>query len=383
MQTLDRQTLIDLCVGATVLGTGGGGSPELGIQLLEAALDAGLGIRLVSAQEVPEDGIVVMPAFVGSIAPGAKDERYRRAMREKILTAESPLLVGLRMLEGHLGSRAFAALPVEAGGLNTAVAAILGALAGVPFVDGDTIGRAKPELEMGTYALAGIPLAPMALCDVWNNRALVLQTESFRSAEQIARALSVVGGGTVTVRCPVNGAQLRKIVVAGTVSKAITIGRQLREARAAGRDPVGAVIQAAGGVRLFHGRVSRLTWEDRAGFMWGDYWLEGLGAWRGHTLRVWLKNENELSWLDDQPYVMTPDLLCAVEAPTGAPFTNSSLREGLEMVVFGVAAAPAWRTAEGLALAGPRHFGFDLPYQPLESVAASCGPRSIGPIEKE
>ncbi|HTU03084.1 MAG TPA: DUF917 domain-containing protein, partial [Candidatus Sulfotelmatobacter sp.] len=216
-----------------------------------------------------------------------------------------------------------------------------------------------------------IPLAPMALCDVWGNRALVMQTESFRAAEQIARALSVVGGGTVTVRCPVTGAQLRRLVVAGTVSKAIAIGQCLREARATGRDPVTAVIQAAGGRWLFHGRVSRLTWEDRAGFMWGDYWLEGLGRSTGCTLRIWLKNENELSWLDDRPYVTTPDLLCAVEATTGEPFTNSSLREGLEMVVFGVPAAPAWRTPEGLALAGPRHFGFDLPYQAMESLVAS------------
>ncbi len=370
MLTLDRQALRDLCIGATVLGTGGGGSPDLGIQLLEAALDAGLTIRMIPAGDVPDDGITVMPAFVGSIAPGAKDDRYRRAMREKLLTPESPLLIGLRMLETHIGRRAFAALAVEIGGLNTAVAAILGALAGIPFVDGDTIGRAKPELEMGTYALRSIPLPPMALCDVWGNRALVVQTESFRSAEQIARALSVIGGGTVTVRCPVSGRDLRGIVVAGTVSKAMAIGRRLREGQATGGEPVNAVIHAAGGTWLFQGRVSRLTWEDRAGFMWGDYWLEGTGRSEGHTLRIWLKNENEISWLDERPYVTTPDLLCAVEAKTGRPFTNSALREGLEMVVFGVPAAPVWRTPEGLALAGPKHFDFDLPYRPMEEIVA-------------
>jgi DUF917 family protein len=368
MITLDRQALTDLCMGATVLGTGGGGSPELGIQLLEATLGAGRSIRLASPAEVPDDAIVVMPSFVGSIAPGAKDDRYRQAMREKILTPESPLLIGLRMLESHLGSAAFATLAVEMGGLNTAVAAVLGALAGIPFVDGDTIGRAKPELEMGTYALLDIPLAPMALCDVWGNRALVIQTESFRAAEQIARALAVVGGGTVNVRCPMNGKDLRRMVVEGTVSKALAIGRLLREARATGQDPVEAIIKAAGGTWLFQGKLSRLTWEDRGGFMWGDYWLQGAGRSEGHTLRIWLKNENEISWLDEQPVVMTPDLLCAVEAKTGRPFTNSALREGLEMVVFGVPADPIWRTPAGLALTGPKHFDFDLTYRPMEEV---------------
>jgi DUF917 family protein len=67
---------------------------------------------------------------------------------------------------------------------------------------------------------------------------------------------------------------------------------------------------------------------------------------------------------------MTPDLLCAVEADTGRPFTNSALRQGLEMVVFGVPADPMWRTPEGLALAGPAHFDFDLPYRAMETLIA-------------
>ncbi|HXZ43444.1 MAG TPA: DUF917 domain-containing protein [archaeon] len=371
MIALDRQALTDLCMGATVLGTGGGGSPVLGIQLLEAMLDGGKSVQLASPEEVPDGAIVVMPSFVGSIAPGPKDDRYRQAMREKILTPDSPLLVGLHMLEAHLGSEAFATLAVEMGGLNTAVAGVLAALAGIPFVDGDTIGRAKPELEMGTYTLSGIPLAPMALCDVWGNRVLVVQTESSRAAEQIARALSVVGGGTVNVRCPVTGKDLRRMVVRGTVSKAIGIGRRLREACAIGQDPVAAIIEEASGTWLFQGRVSRFTGEDRGGFLWGDYWLQGTGRSEGHTLRIWLKNENELSWLDDQPFVMTPDLLCAVETKTGQPFTNSDLREGLEMVVFGVPADPIWRTPEGLALTGPEHFNFDLTYQPMEEVLSA------------
>ena len=37
----DKQDIVDMCIGATVLGTGGGGSPELGISLLNDAYDAG------------------------------------------------------------------------------------------------------------------------------------------------------------------------------------------------------------------------------------------------------------------------------------------------------------------------------------------------------
>jgi uncharacterized protein len=153
----------------------------------------------------------------------------------------------------------------------------------------------------------------------------------------------------------------------------MAIGRAFREARARGTDGVDAILQASGGIRLFEGTLAKLSWEDRGGFMWGDYWLQGTGPDRGRTLRVWLKNENEISWLDDRPFVMTPDLLCAVEAGTGRPFTNSELAEGKPMVVFGIPADPIWRTPEGLALTGPGHFGFDLTYHPLEELAAGPG----------
>jgi DUF917 family protein len=55
--------------------------------------------------------------------------------------AAASFLIGLRTLEAHLEAPAFAALAVEMGGLKTAVAAVLEALAGILFVDGGTIGR--------------------------------------------------------------------------------------------------------------------------------------------------------------------------------------------------------------------------------------------------
>ena len=188
------------------------------------------------------------------------------------------------------------------------------------------------------------------------------------------RALAVIGGGTVTVRCPVRGRALRQMVIGGTVSKAIAIGEALRHARERGADPVAAQVQAAGGARLFEG-ACWIVWPGRteADSCGASTGCAGRGRTEGHTLRVWLKNENEVSWRDDRPFVMTPDLLCAVEARTGQPFTNSQLREGLAMVVFGVPADPIWRTPEGLALTGPRHFGFDLPYRPMEEVLAGRG----------
>jgi DUF917 family protein len=208
----------------------------------------------------------------------------------------------------------------------------------------------------------------MVLTDMRGNSILVKKAASFRDAERIARALAVIGGGTTTVRCPVKGDVLKRTIIPGGVSKAIEIGRALREAESRHQDPVPAVIQAAGGREFFRGEVNRFEWEDRDGFLWGTIIVQGEGRHRGHELKVWLKNENLLSWLDGKPYVLTPDLICILDAGTGRPITNSDMQEGRKIVVFGIPSHPFWRTKEAIDLVSPKHFDFDIPYAPMEQV---------------
>jgi len=37
-------------------------------------------------------------------------------------------------------------------------------------------------------------------------------------------------------------------------------------------------------------------------------------------------------------------------------------------VVVGVRAEDIWRTEKGLKLLGPRHFGYNIPYKPIEEI---------------
>ena len=85
---LNKTDISDLCLGTTVLGTGGRGSPELGFLILSRLLEMGTEIRLISVKEVPDDEIVVHPAMIGSIAPSKIDKNL--------------LLCGLSMREGDL-----------------------------------------------------------------------------------------------------------------------------------------------------------------------------------------------------------------------------------------------------------------------------------------
>jgi hypothetical protein len=365
---LDKDDIFDLCIGATVLGTGGGGSPELGLSILNQLLDMGKEIKLISVEEVPDDEIVVHPAMVGSIAPSQGVKREDDKYIAKVISEKGPLLSGLRTLEEVLSRKIYATMPVELGGYNTPVAAVLAALAGLPFVDGDTIGRAKPELMMQTYTIHNIPFTPMVIADMKGNSVLVRKVASFRDAERIARALAVVGGGTTVVRCPVRGDVLKKTIIPGGVTKAIGIGRAWRKADERQEDPVQPVIQASDGREFFRGEVDQFEWEDRDGFMWGTITVRGEGRYKGHELKVWFKNENLLSWLDGNPYILTPDLICILDTKTGRAITNSNMKEGRGIVVFGIPSHPFWRTKETIDLVSPKHFDFDIPYTPMEKV---------------
>jgi len=365
---LSKVDISDLCVGTTVLGTGGGGSPELGLFILNRLLGMGKEIRLISVEEVPDDEIVVHPAMVGSIAPSKGKTMELEEYCSKIISNEGPLLTGLKTLEEALSEKVYATVPVELGGYNTPVAAILGALADVSFVDGDTIGRAKPELMMQTYTIHNVPMTPMVLTDMKGNSVLVRKVASFKDAERIARAMAVVGGGTTAVRCPVKGDVFKRTIIPGGVSKAIEIGRALREAEEHYEDPVQAVIGASGGIEFFRGTVKQFEWEDRDGFLWGTMTVKGEDRYKKHELKVWLKNENLLSWLDRKPYVLTPDLICILDAKTGRPITNSNMKEGRKIVVFGISCHPFWRTKEAIDLVSPKHFDFDISYTPMEKV---------------
>ena len=101
--------------------------------------------------------------------------------------------------------------------------------------------------------------------------------------------------------------------------------------------------------------------------------IDGKNVFRyaGHTYKVFVKNENIVSWLDGKPDVMSPDLICNLDPKTGDTVFGQGLgaypAEG-ENAMIAIPASPLWRTPRGVEVLGPRHFGFDFDYIPLEEL---------------
>jgi hypothetical protein len=65
---------------------------------------------------------------------------------------------------------------------------------------------------------------------------------------------------------------------------------------------------------------------------------------------------------------MVPDLISVLDLESGLPITTEGLRYGNRAIVVGSPCNPKWRTKEGLELVGPRYFGYDFDYTPLEGL---------------
>jgi hypothetical protein len=178
------------------------------------------------------------------------------------------------------------------------------------------------------------------------------------------------GGGCLTMGSPIRGKDLKDSIVRNSVSGSIKLGRSIKEANIKGKDPVDAAVKALGGLLLFRGKVTYFKREERGGFMWGEHRYEGTGDYAKQKFRVWYKNENQVSWLNDEPYVTCPDLLCVLDAKTGDGLSNWGMdfAEGREVAVVGYKIDPLWRTEKGLRIFNPTHFGYDIKYRPIEKV---------------
>lgn len=350
-----------LVLGATVLGTGGGGDPREGLELLiNSIVKRGACVDVLSPNELPEDIIAVQPYYVGSVAPGLKS---RKAIKIK-----DPIRRAVKELESLLGSKVGAVVPTELGGGNTAVAISIAAELGVPVVDGDLMGRAGPELHQCTLHIFKVPLYPSVIVTETGNVVVIKEYSDIDDYEAIARYLSVLSGRhAAVVDAPMKVDVLRKVVIEGTLSLCLRVGKAIEESRELGRDPVAEVAKVLNGWVVFHGKVVDYRWRNEGGFLKGEVYLEGLGRFKDSILKSWMKNEHIMAWLNNEPLIMPPDLIIFLR-PDGEPVTNTELKVGDEVYVVAAKAPDVWRSEEGLKYFGPKHFGLNYDYVPVEEL---------------
>ncbi len=354
MWEANEDNLESIAMGAGILGTGGGGNPYIGQLRARQAIRERGPVRILDPEELPEDSQVICVGGIGAPTVGI----------EKVRDLQS--LYALKAIEEFTGKKATALISNEIGGSNSVEPLIPAAMTGLPVVDADGMGRAFPEFQMKTFFVYGVPWCPMAISDEKGNTVVIPETISPAWAERLARAITVQMG---CVACyaiaPMTAEQVRRTAVLNTLSLARNLGDAVKEARLQSEDPLSAILSTCPGKILFSGKVADVDRRTTAGFARGRLSVEGLGDNNGERLTIEFQNENLIARRDGQVVCTVPDLICVVDSETGEPVTTELLRYGLRVTVLGFPAPSLWTTPEGLAVAGPRVFGYETDYSPI------------------
>jgi uncharacterized protein len=360
----------DFVRGCTFYGTGGGGRAAVGLSMLLQKLDEGREVGWIDLEDIPDDIWTVSPFGMGSIAPRTPETMEKmKSLGLDDLPRRYGQADAVRELAKYLGVEIKAIIACELGGGNTPGPMAAAIDLGLPVVDCDLSGRAAPSLAHSTSVIYGKPVWPLAAIDPWGNLTIIKDSANTEMAERVGKYVSIASFGELSMAgYLLNGKDLKACAIPGTLTKSLEVGRAIREARESGADPAEAAAKAADGWLIFKGVLRRQDWEDKEGYMYGTIFIDGEGAFAGQEFSSWFQNEYHVSWLNGKPFVTSPDLICIINSESGEPYTNTELEQGSKVAIIATKAPEAFRTPGGLAIMGPKYFGFDLPYVPVEDL---------------
>ena len=356
MRVLTESDIEDIALGAAVLGTGGGGDPYIGMLMARRAIQDYGPVELHTLEELEDDDLIVPTAMMG--APTVMIEKMPNG---------NDIINAFRTVGKFLGRPVKATMSIEAGGLNSVIPIYVAARERIPMIDCDGMGRAFPELQMVTHTLYDISSTPFAMSDERGNTVL-METVSNEWTETFARGVTVnMGAMSMIALYAASIKSLKEAAIPGTMSKAQTIGRTIRSARQNEEDPVNTVRESVGGFLIFKGKISDVERRTEAGFAKGDAFLDGIGDYQGQRLQLSFQNEHLVARVEGEFKVTVPDLIVLLDLDTGEPITTEAMRYGYRVALIAIPCDPKWRTKKGLELVGPRFFGYDVDYVPVEA----------------
>ncbi|MEN7341529.1 MAG: DUF917 domain-containing protein [Pseudomonadota bacterium] len=359
---IEADDLDDLTTGAVFLATGGGGDPYVTLLATREVLRRYGPATLIKPEALDDDALVVTIGGVGAPTVGLE-----------LLPSENDVLVTLEAFEQRMGRTVDAVVSFEVGGGNSLIPIMAAAARGIPCVDGDGMGRALPEAQMMTYAIAGVSPTPAVAVDYAGNR-VTFDTDNTHTYERHIRAMAQAMGGMITAaEHPMTGAELKAAIVPSTITFSILLGRVLNAKHANAVAAIGAMAplfrdSIYGELHhLFTGKVVDYSSRVEGGFDVGTAIVESFDG-EGPTLELAVKNEFLVATIDGKVLASVPDLITILDFETAKPINAERLRFGQRVSVVAVGCPSHYRTTKALSVVAPRAFGFDLDYHPVESL---------------
>src|SRR6266566_2647147 len=200
MKSLTLDDIEALAVGAWILGTGGGGSPYLGLLNMRRLYAEGHRVELMSPLDLADEDRVAVVSNMG--APLVGQER---------LADSRNIARAVAMQEEYSAVKFRAVMSLEIGGGNGIQPLMAAAHLGLPVVDADLMGRAYPEAQMTSVAVGDLRPYPCALYDPRGIEAIVTKAPNWKWMERASRKICVeMGSIASTCKAPRTGREVKE-----------------------------------------------------------------------------------------------------------------------------------------------------------------------------
>lgn len=324
---VNAETARAIVFGGAILGGGGGGWLEHGLEMASQALSAGLTtIANIDEVSTAENGLIATASMVGSPAAAERHLEPDDFTRAVQLLDQSLLATGGQHLVGLIAS--------ECGAVACVNGWYQAARLGLSLVDAPCDGRAHPTAQMGSLGLHSDPSFVSRQAAAGGDRAAGRYLElnvcsTLDRASAMIRQAAVQAGGLVAVaRNPVSAAVVRKGGAPGALHQALAIGRAFL---GGGADGAAARVAAVTGGRVVsRATVSAVELRSEGGF---DLGLARLKAADGEQEVTFF---NEYMTVDARMTVDSarreatfPDLIMLVDPTRGRPIISAEVAAGM------------------------------------------------------
>lgn len=394
---LDKEAIDDIRVGAGLLGSGGGGAVwgKTMDNLIKEITRDDRKVTVVSPDELEPHQSGAVVAIMG--APKAMAEKGINA--EAVKRAWEALERNLHKDNRFQAVKSFDyAVPVEIGSLNSLAPILIGAMTGIPVLDGDGAGRAVPSLQVLTYAanplLLDLKPYPLVLgsdnVEESDVRLLVTQVPTAAYVDDVLRGVlggKIFGevGALVLWAQKATTSQQSDVVIPNGLQDSQTLGKALKAGQSGTEEQIvdncmkalTDIKRKPVGRALFVGTLEEPQEETIRGFDFITVTLTNKDD--RSTATILGQNENLIAWTStrSQPLVISPDSTCylALDGPRkGMSLSNADLHDvvGSKLALIGIQAVSQMRSKviieRFLQLMRPMGYGGE--YVPIEELNA-------------
>ena len=319
-----------------MLGSGGGGHPNILYDLVAYLLEIHQRVNVISLQELNDDDLVVPVAFVG--APLISLERIpNTSMFDEIY----------KKIKRDFPDKHIVLMPAEIGGCNALTPLILALKYNLPVLDADLIGRAFPRIDMCKPAVLKQCSNPTYLADLMGNT-MSLHLTSLPLLEKIVRDVTVHFGSSAGIATFLfEGKHAASYVIENSMSRALSLGDMLLQ-----REDLFERSQA---VLIGSGTITDVYHDMRDGFLFGLAVIKNsLSSFKIHYQNEFLSvSENDIE-VDG-----SPNIIVVIDKKTGLPLTTESLVYGLDINILSLPSPAFWLHPDAYSLVNYKSFNLE------------------------